>query len=115
MYNNKPQDRSRGRKRFNKGARYGSRPSDGRSNYKPMHLATCEKCHEQCEVPFKPNGRKPVYCSNCFVKDSNRPSSGFAGRDRRSDRPSFNRAPDVSEQLKEISQKLDKIVRLMEM
>lgn len=28
--------------------------------------ATCNECHELCEVPFKPNGKKPVYCRNCY-------------------------------------------------
>jgi CxxC-x17-CxxC domain-containing protein len=28
--------------------------------------ATCNECHAACEVPFKPNGKKPVYCRNCY-------------------------------------------------
>ena len=28
--------------------------------------ATCNECGDVCEVPFKPNGKKPVYCRNCF-------------------------------------------------
>jgi CxxC-x17-CxxC domain-containing protein len=31
-----------------------------------MHQATCAQCGKPCEVPFKPNGRKPVYCNTCF-------------------------------------------------
>ena len=34
--------------------------------------AVCEKCGDKCEVPFKPNGSKPVYCSKCFVKPEGR-------------------------------------------
>jgi len=33
-----------------------------------MHSATCDKCGARCEVPFKPSGSKPVYCSDCFRK-----------------------------------------------
>ena len=33
-----------------------------------MHSATCDKCGARCEVPFKPTGNKPVYCSDCFRK-----------------------------------------------
>src|SRR5690242_20422864 len=51
-----------------------------RGGFKTMHPATCEQCGNRCEVPFKPNGRKPVYCSNCFVRDEKRDS-----------RPSFDR------------------------
>lgn len=31
-----------------------------------MHQATCDKCRQSCEVPFRPTNGKPVYCSNCF-------------------------------------------------
>lgn len=31
-----------------------------------MHKATCAECNKECEVPFRPSGDKPVYCSNCF-------------------------------------------------
>ncbi len=33
-----------------------------------MHSATCGRCGARCEVPFKPSGSKPVYCSDCFMK-----------------------------------------------
>jgi len=36
-----------------------------------MHSATCDKCGARCEVPFKPSGSKPVYCSDCFRKGEN--------------------------------------------
>ena len=36
-----------------------------------MHEATCSACNKTCEVPFKPNGRKPVFCSDCFRRDEN--------------------------------------------
>lgn len=37
-----------------------------------MFQAVCDECSSKCEVPFKPSGDKPVYCSNCFKKTSNR-------------------------------------------
>jgi len=30
------------------------------------HKTTCDGCHAPCEVPFVPNGKKPVYCRNCY-------------------------------------------------
>lgn len=31
-----------------------------------MFSATCSSCGREAQVPFKPNGMKPVYCSDCF-------------------------------------------------
>jgi CxxC-x17-CxxC domain-containing protein len=33
-----------------------------------MHKATCAECGEECEVPFKPDGTRPVYCRECYRK-----------------------------------------------
>ena len=33
-----------------------------------MHKAICAECKQECEVPFKPSGDKPVYCKECFMK-----------------------------------------------
>lgn len=44
----------------------------GRSSFdKQMHEATCDKCGNKCEVPFKPTGGKPIFCSQCFEKNGN--------------------------------------------
>lgn len=31
-----------------------------------MFQAICASCSKSCEVPFRPNGKKPVYCKDCF-------------------------------------------------
>jgi CxxC-x17-CxxC domain-containing protein len=31
-----------------------------------MFSATCSSCGREAQVPFRPNGSKPVYCSDCF-------------------------------------------------
>lgn len=46
-----------------------------------MHRATCASCGNSCEVPFKPNGKKPVLCGDCFRKDD--------GGGERNERPSY--------------------------
>jgi CxxC-x17-CxxC domain-containing protein len=33
-----------------------------------MFPATCAECGKSTEVPFQPNGDKPVYCSDCYRK-----------------------------------------------
>ncbi len=60
--------------RYNKSDR-GDRPQ--------MHEAVCDECGRKCEVPFRPSGDKPIYCSDCFK------SKG--GNDRRDDRRSSRR------------------------
>ncbi len=31
-----------------------------------IYQTICDTCHKPCEVPFKPNGKKPVFCDACF-------------------------------------------------
>lgn len=51
----------------------------GRSS---MTKATCSECGNACEVPFKPTGDKPVFCSSCFRnKGENSNQNRFSGRD----------------------------------
>jgi CxxC-x17-CxxC domain-containing protein len=33
-----------------------------------MHPAVCAQCGKDTEVPFRPSGDRPVYCSDCFSK-----------------------------------------------
>jgi len=37
-----------------------------RDSVREMHSATCSSCGKACQVPFRPSGDKPVYCSDCF-------------------------------------------------
>ncbi len=56
---------------FSRGGFGGSRPSfgGGRSGGdRQMHTATCSDCGNECQVPFRPTGEKPVFCSSCFEK-----------------------------------------------
>ena len=96
-----------------------------RQEDREMFKATCGNCGKACEVPFKPTGEKPVYCSDCFRSMS-------ANNDKRSDapfsqKPSFNRErpnssdrasrfpamPHNREQFEQLNVKLDKIIRLL--
>ncbi|MFA6391238.1 MAG: CxxC-x17-CxxC domain-containing protein [Patescibacteria group bacterium] len=53
----------------------------GDSDHHVMHQAVCSECGQSCEVPFKPTGNKPVYCSNCFKGKDKSSSSRSFGRD----------------------------------
>jgi CxxC-x17-CxxC domain-containing protein len=46
--------------------------SYGRDNYnrgpREMHKVKCSDCGIETEVPFKPDGDRPVYCRDCYRK-----------------------------------------------
>lgn len=78
----------------------GGRSGGGRSGgfgggQTQMHPATCAGCKQQTEVPFKPNGEKPVYCRDCFGSQNNDRDRGGNDRDRggRNDFRGNDRAP----------------------
>ncbi|HLE45448.1 MAG TPA: CxxC-x17-CxxC domain-containing protein [Thermoplasmata archaeon] len=48
-------DRGGGGRRFDRGPR-------------EMHDVVCSDCGKQTQVPFKPDGTRPVYCQECFQK-----------------------------------------------
>jgi len=33
-----------------------------------LYTVTCADCGNETQVPFKPDGRKPVYCQECYRK-----------------------------------------------
>ncbi len=61
---------------------------DGDRRETTMHKATCSTCGKPCEVPFRPDGSKPVLCSECFGKNR---SDDRNGVERRNDRFSNDR------------------------
>lgn len=46
----------------------GGRSGGFGSSAREMHDVTCSACGTNTQVPFKPNGSKPVYCRDCFRK-----------------------------------------------
>ncbi len=111
---------------FGGGARGGFKPrfnSNGGGDEREMFDATCGDCGSDCQVPFRPNGRKPVLCSNCFRKeegggDFERKPRNFGGDrfDRPQRQPSgdrFFKAPERKNddaRLQSIEAKLDVIL-----
>ncbi len=89
---------------FKKNNRFGGGGfKDGFGAKKEMFKTTCADCGKTCEVPFKPNGKKPVYCNDCFAKNGGQtneaPSRDFQkksyapsrdSRDSYNSRPSYN-------------------------
>ncbi len=111
----------RGGKRGFSGGRDGDRPE--------MHNAKCSDCGNNCEVPFRPTGDKPVFCSDCFKNkgsDNSRDSRGGGKRDfgGRDSRPRFadkypskggdrKEGSDYKAQFEILNTKLDKILRAL--
>ncbi len=132
---------SGGPKRFNGGghkASFGGKPgyaNKGKGNWSDrrsessersttFYKATCSKCGDACEVPFRPVNGKPVFCRNCFVKTDDTRSQGRAG-DRfqkreyasapvtRAEFPKSDNAP-ILKQLDILNTKLDRLIAAIE-
>ncbi len=99
--------------------RFGGRPGGKDFRNTQMFSATCAECNKPCEVPFRPNGEKPVYCNYCFGK--NKASAGYSSTPSHStpaSRPSFDGGPkadnsqiaDLKKQLNTINTKLDTLI-----
>jgi len=102
--------RGGGRDRGDRGNRRSFDRND-RSGDRSMHQATCDKCGNKCEVPFKPTEGKPIYCNDCFGKNSDRGDRrGGGGRDRRGG----GGGGQSSQQFESLNHKLDRIISLLE-
>jgi CxxC-x17-CxxC domain-containing protein len=55
---------------------------------KAFHEARCSECGEECEVPFKPDPHRPVYCKACWGKRRREQLAKRGGRQRRQQSPS---------------------------
>ncbi|MEK6891410.1 MAG: CxxC-x17-CxxC domain-containing protein [Nanoarchaeota archaeon] len=94
------------------------RSSGGFGRSSEMFDVTCSKCGKACQVPFKPTGIKPVFCSDCFRQNEGGGSSGFEPRnqDRSFSSPSMSSGSSSignSDQLNIINAKLDKIIAVL--
>jgi CxxC-x17-CxxC domain-containing protein len=103
----------------NSSKRYGKRSFGGDFGGKPtMHQAVCSDCNQDCEVPFKPSGDRPVLCKNCFK------GKGGDTSPREFGKRSFQKAPYggkresgsgvTREQFEILDAKLNKIIDMLE-
>ena len=101
---------------FRKPSQFGNKFSgrDDSHSHEP-HKTTCDSCHAMCEVPFKPNGKKPVYCRNCYKGKET--TTSFTGQP-------FTRftdpvrtetgAPDLQKQFSILNTKIDRLIVAIE-
>lgn len=73
------------------------------------YFATCWKCGETISVPFKPDGKRPVFCKDCFkkaraLKEAGRIAavSAYVGYDEKAKTRSQERPPSGFAVLKEL-------------
>ncbi|MBU1349240.1 hypothetical protein KJ781_04205 [Patescibacteria group bacterium] len=86
-------------KKDDKSDQRGPMRSDARrfpSDEKRMYSAVCATCRQDCEVPFRPTGAKPIYCRSCMT-------GGGAPEKRTTDQ--------YADQFKNINAKLDAILK----
>ncbi len=110
----------RGGDRGGRGGFGGGRSFGGRSDGpKQMFPAVCGKCGDQCQVPFRPSGDRPVFCSNCFKAQgggNDRPQFApkrFDGGGNRDMGARTASAPDYSAQFASLNAKMDKILSIL--
>lgn len=75
-----------GRSGGRNGGRDGGRDGGSRPD---MHKATCSECGTNCEIPFKPSGDRPVFCSDCFKNQGGSDSRSSRFGDKRRERSNF--------------------------
>ncbi len=115
-------------KDFKKPAKFGAKSFGARGSYGPKRgtssygarsfdapterfQATCNECQAKCEVPFRPNGKKPVYCRDCFKGKEEAPAYG-APREYRKESPSP--VADLTKQFELLNTKLDRLIKVIE-
>lgn len=114
--------------KFRGGARP-ARPMGGYTSNRPerpteLHQATCNECGKMCEVPFRPNGKKPVYCRDCFRREdgttrTDTPSRTSYARatpsyDRPSRSPEASSSNDLAKQVSLLVTKIDRLISAIE-
>lgn len=83
-------DRDRGRVSRPRDNGFGGSNRDRRPP--EMFSAECANCHKTCNVPFKPNGEKPVFCSECFnKKNAENDRDGIRRKDDRGQRNDYSK------------------------
>lgn len=93
------------------------------SDRSTMHKAICSECNADCEIPFKPTGSRPIFCSSCFEKQGqggSRPNKFGGDRDRR---PHFSKggntdqsnrgSGEIMKEIKTLNYKIDQLIKIL--
>ena len=99
--------------RFGAGSRTPSRGGSFRTGDTPrLFDAVCSNCGDKCQVPFRPDGKKPVYCNKCFGVPRNAPS---ALKQSPSTHPTGEKSiADLTRQIAAMNAKIDTMLEILE-
>ncbi len=88
---------------------------DGNRSQRPtMHRAVCDECGRDCEVPFKPSGDKPIYCSKCFEDVDPKKNERGSSRDfKKPSTTSVDLSP-LKKELSSVNEKLDVLIEILQ-
>ncbi|MFM2424253.1 MAG: hypothetical protein RLZZ70_644 [Candidatus Parcubacteria bacterium] len=75
-------DRPAFKKPFGEKRSGGFNPKDRAPRDQKAFSATCSTCGKACDVPFKPDGVKPVLCRECFANKNSATTNMTGHRDR---------------------------------
>ncbi len=128
-------------KKFKQGGRFGERQRQGKAksigglygfknekegqDRRHLFVAACTICGAECQVPFRPDGRRPIYCHDCFRRQAGeegrgeRPRKRYHGISRQPHDLTRNTGHGLPDQaalvrlLEKIDDKLDRILEAM--
>lgn len=86
-----------GKSSFGNKPTFAGKPSFGSDRDKKdvtLYAATCTTCGKSCEVPFRPDGKKPVLCRDCFASKNESPTNSSNSRERFTPNEMVGRTPE---------------------
>ncbi len=108
-----------GKPSFNRGGGFGG----DRGGDREMFTTTCATCSKSCQVPFRPSGERPVYCSDCFRNTREGAPRDFNAAPKRDFAPAPHaqqsapvadkRIDELKRDVQMISAKLDTIMKML--
>ena len=105
------------------GGGFGGRRPGGQGGFdagrREMFPATCANCGKPCQVPFRPSGEKPVYCSDCFGNPKLHGGNNSAPREFSGEQPfkapeKDTRIDDLKRHIDAMTSKLDRVIQILE-
>ncbi|MDD4409894.1 MAG: type IV secretion system DNA-binding domain-containing protein [Candidatus Pacebacteria bacterium] len=72
------------------GASTTEQPRDNFNRSSELYDTICQSCNKKMKVPFKPDGKRPVYCKACLKKMEQDPESRNFKRNNTENRPKDN-------------------------
>lgn len=86
-----------------------------------MHDTVCAGCGDNCQVPFRPTGDKPVYCDNCFGKNEQKGGRNDRGGKKDFGNKNSNYKPmvdgqndNLKKQIETLNTKIDALTNLVQ-